>query len=168
MATEAIKRNETPIWRQLATEPDAAYFRFLYYRNLGRVRSINRAFRVAMKEAGKEVAINAIANGLWNADSKRWEWVRRCDAWDRDIVATAGHDATVGLIYAIKACTEKLNRALRRSKGPLKWQSVLETINVLASLTDPETVKAALDAGRVDPLGQPVQPKAQEAIGVSD
>lgn len=84
-------------WDQRIGEPGAAYVRFLYYRNLGRGRSLGRAYYAYLKAEPTEnlaqseqnlVASNRIKShqirptGQWTHDCSHYAWVARAIAWD--------------------------------------------------------------------------------------
>src|SRR5262245_60895581 len=76
-------------WDQLPGESDAAYARFLVYRNLGPQRTIDAAYNSQSPVDPKSPKRHQ-APGSWRKDSKRFAWPRRAVAWDLDCLIRAG------------------------------------------------------------------------------
>lgn len=81
-------------WDQLENEPHSAYAEFLIYRDLGKGRSIDRAYQgfldgqyEAKGPAAKGVAR---ASRAWNEHSSLYDWPERAAKWDVHILQESG------------------------------------------------------------------------------
>src|SRR4051812_42744623 len=80
-------------WAQQPVESDAAYARFLIYRNLGPERSLRSAFVAAMGGPQKAAKRLQRLPGHWMRDSQRWNWTQRAKCWDVWTLKEEGRDA---------------------------------------------------------------------------
>lgn len=127
-------------WEQMDGEPDAAYRRFLEYRNLGPARSIDAAFRA---QAPKRTEKHQRAAGQWKSDSVQFHWQERATAWDIEMLTDAGRDAVIKFIGALDKLAEKTLLALeRKAVKPNNWHEIIEAVNILGSFIPAETVAA--------------------------
>jgi hypothetical protein len=69
--------SDQPIWVQRENESSKAYAAFLLYRDLGRSRSLVKAWAL-YKNGGKTKDMQ----GYFEQWSSKHEWVKRCRAWD--------------------------------------------------------------------------------------
>jgi hypothetical protein len=75
-------------WDQQPGESDAAYRRFLRYRDLGMGRSIDAAY-FSTRPPGAGAGLTAAgkrrrAPGQWMRECSRWRWRERASKWDID------------------------------------------------------------------------------------
>jgi hypothetical protein len=131
-------------WHQRPGEPDAAYNRFLIYRNLGPGRSVLDAYRSTLRGngtgAGKGRKKQRIP-GQWGEDCAAFHWVARATSWDRAMLARHGRQAVIAFVQALCDAATKTVRVITELKGPQDWSQVIETVNTLGSHIDPETIK---------------------------
>jgi len=138
-------------WEQLSGEPDAAYTRFLIYRNLGPARSLDAAYRAFVgSSATKRAKTQAKANGQWTKDSAQWNWDERARAWDIALLSQMVPEAAVTILNLINETARVALETLKFGKlKPRTWNALSETVTILASFISPETIKAAIDNTRV-------------------
>ena len=143
--------NEQKLWEQQKDEPNEAYTRFLVYRNLGVVRSLESAYNQASKSVKKRVP------GKWYEDSSKFSWVERATAWDIDTLTKVGQRVVVKYINALDLAFQRIIEALNNEKmKPRTWGSAIESINVLGEFIPQETVaeiRRAQDADSVPAIG---------------
>jgi hypothetical protein len=138
MTTDATKP-----WDQCEGESDAAYARFLIYRNLGPSRSLDLAYRTVQEgQDGAPEGAERRAPGRWHNDSRTFAWVERARAWDIAMLAEHGQDAVLAFVGCLKQAAVKVLRSLDRLDGPADWKTAMESLNVLSSLIPAETIKA--------------------------
>jgi hypothetical protein len=138
MTTDEVKP-----WDQREGEPEAAYVRFLIYRNLGPARSLDLAYRTFQEgQEGAPESVERRAPGQWYGDSRTFAWVERARAWDIAMLAEHGQDAVMVFVGCLKQAAVKVLRSLDRLDGPADWKSAMESLNVLSSLIPAETIKA--------------------------
>lgn len=124
-------------WEQLEGESDAAYVRFLAYRNLGPRRSIDSAYKTTARKSDKTVQ----ANGQWTDDSRFYNWVARAKAWDIYNLEIYGQDVVVNFMDILRMATEQTLSALKSTK-PDNWPSILDSIQMLGNYVTPEAIKS--------------------------
>lgn len=132
-------------WDKLAGEDDAAYARFLTYRNLGMARNVPAAYQIYCEtEAGvdPEKCRDKKPSGVWKQNSQDFNWVARARAWDVDVLLTHGQDAVLTFVTCIKEMALILLRSLAKLDGPRNWKEAVETLSVLSDLIPPETLAA--------------------------
>src|SRR5579871_3562506 len=95
------KKTKYP-WDQQPEEPDAAYARFLVYRNLGPSRSIDAAYHSAgaiNAEAKRSKAKRA--SSTWFLEASQWNWQARAEAWDVFMLLASGQRVVTRFIAAL-------------------------------------------------------------------
>jgi hypothetical protein len=128
-------------WEQLDTESNAAYARFLAYRNLGPTRSLDRAYQVTK---GKEALQ---APGSWAKESERFSWVDRATAWDIDNLLGQGERAATLYMGIVERYVERLYTFLEQpGVQPNDFDSVTKSIELLHKLLPGETIGAIIAA----------------------
>jgi hypothetical protein len=143
-----------PCWDQLDDEPDAAYVRFLAYRNLGPARSVNAAHASITTDKTAKIGPSL---SQWRADSSRFAWVSRANAWDIHVFKTTGVQAAITYGAAIKALADRvLNLLAKLEKADLK--TLLKAIHVLSDLLPPDTIYALLGESAAGSGGPPTAP----------
>ncbi len=129
-------------WDQLEGESDAAYARFLIYRNLGPARSLNVAYLAANPKAIKGNKRQGSAPGQWTRDSVQFNWPERASAWDVEILTETGRETVVGFIHALRLISTKALAALMKdSARPRSWKGALEAVILLGNFIPAETVQ---------------------------
>jgi hypothetical protein len=131
------------VWEQLEGEPDAAYARFLSYRNLGPARSLNLAYQVRRgpSREGPSVAGRRQkaskggqrAPGSWYQECVRFDWKRRAEAWDVHTFMGTGEQAVVMMVNLIHDFAARTLAAVAK-REPVTWSEVRESLNALAAL----------------------------------
>jgi hypothetical protein len=140
-------------WDRQDGEPEAAYFRFLCYRNLGPGRSLAKAAALYTRQpAGpgeaRKGTRKATSPGRWHLESSRWAWVSRARAWDCHVLAEHGIDAVLLFVDAVRDAALKVTEALDRLEGPGSWKKATETLRLLGTLIPAETVAAVIAHGQ--------------------
>ncbi len=136
---------ERKAWEQLEGEPNEAYARFLVYRNLGRARSLDAAFRLDIGKATKGNKRQQ-APGQWGGDSVQWNWVERATAWDIEMLTLHGEAVVLDFIAAMRNYASKtLHASLRERLTPRDWGELTNAINTLGKFIPADTVAAIQD-----------------------
>ena len=115
------------IWEQQPGESDAAYVRFLLYRNLGPARSIDAAYQMMNNEGHQR------APGQWKRDSVTHRWQERAQAWDVHNLLTQGQRAAVLYVAVVELYCERLYHAL--VNGSLQPETCHEVTRALVTLS---------------------------------
>lgn len=71
-------------WEQMPNEPDMWYDRFDVYRQLGPIRSVEKAYQM-VKELSEGKLSGKHVNPQWLEISKEWNWADRARAWDQSL-----------------------------------------------------------------------------------
>lgn len=135
-------------WEQREDESDAAYARFLVYRNLGPARSLDAAYALVATKRVKSRGSPKIdtarrASGQWVQDSAAFDWAARATAWDVQVLTEVGRRAVVNFIHALELVSLKtLNELLNPKRRPANWHQLMEAVNLLGSFIPAETVAA--------------------------
>jgi hypothetical protein len=161
-----MSEHEQTSWERQPGEPDAAYVRFLIYRNLGPARSLEAAYRKFMEDLGEIDAAKSCeslpVSGQWFKDSHSFDWVRRARAWDIAVFSEVGREAVIALGHYTRALAVRALEALANSSGPENWKEHLETLHALCTIIPPETISALLQQGAARPgKPEPIPPAAQ-------
>jgi hypothetical protein len=152
-------------WERQDGEPEAAYFRFLCYRNLGPGRSLAKAAELYTRQCGgrgaaKKGTRKATSPGRWHVESSRWDWVARARAWDCHVLAEHGIDAVLLFVDAVRNAALKVREALDWLDGPANWKEAMETLRLLGTLIPPETVAGVLAHCRTTVAPEPAVDQA--------
>lgn len=132
-------------WDRQPNESEAAYARFLAYRNLGPARSLDAAYRVTKGDESLQ------APGSWAQESARFEWVRRASEWDIHNLLTQSERAATLYASAVERYAEKVLNSL----GDVEFKdgdSLTRAIDLLAKLFPGDSL-AALVASRAERPG---------------
>lgn len=134
-------------WDKRDDESDAAYARFLVYRNLGPARSLDAAYALAKPKATKgnkrQRYGGTSISGQWTRDSVQFEWKTRADVWDVEMLTEVGKHAVVNFIHTLEAVSVKTLQELANAKRrPANWHEIMEAVNLLGSFIPAETVAA--------------------------
>jgi hypothetical protein len=151
-------------WDRLSDEPPESYARFLYYRNIGPTRSLRRAYREYLAETDGFTGGNKRLHvpGHWTRDATRHYWVERAGLWDcRQLAQHGGQIAALHLAGLTKVARKNLSAAARYRPGDEAWQDVLAGFRTVATLLNPEVLRAVADRAA------PARP-APAAAGESD
>jgi hypothetical protein len=137
--------DEQPIWDQLPNEPDAAYNRFLVYRNLGPGRSLQSAWAA---QNGTKRKKSERMSGQWRDDSAAHRWVERANAWDGYQLQQAGAATVHNWINILSGIAGKTLEAINEGVKPDNWSGVIQSAQVLGAHISPEAVNALAELYR--------------------
>lgn len=154
-------------WEQQSGEPDAAYIRFQFYRNLGPCRTLTKAFVAAMESVGedpKSVKRRRVP-GLWHDDCRVYHWVNRVHKWDIHTLDEAGEKTVAALGHYMQAFLIQSYEALAKSKPAKTHKDHLEIINAFSVLIAPDAVKGLLDRHRGGTVGSGTNGEIQDRPG---
>jgi hypothetical protein len=138
------------VWEQHDGEPDEAYVRFLYYRNLGPTRSLDAAYLVYVesgeiesKEKGVIVAPKRAkplrASGQWKEDSSNYQWEFRSNRWDIHMLKIAGKSVISDFYKLLAVMTSQTLDAVRGGQlVPKTYSQALEGLQTLGNFISPE------------------------------
>jgi hypothetical protein len=131
-------------WDQLDNESNAAYARFLAYRNLGPTRTIDKAYVSHTHENRRK---SETPTGQWYDDSAKYEWRDRATAWDIDNLLGQGERAATLYMGVVEKYIERLYSFLdQTSVEPDDFDSVTKSIELLHKLLPGETIGAIIAA----------------------
>jgi hypothetical protein len=150
-------------WDQMPAEDNAAYARFLVYRNLGLKRSLKRAYAKTLRDAnlfnGDHRKLNLPAS--WRMDSNAYRWVARSSAWDLRNLALYGSRVAVLHVRAVEIVAKKAAAAAKRlNVGDDGWRDVLESLRFVGQFLTPEIVRD-IEAGLRERLASAGHPSCQ-------
>lgn len=158
-------------WEQRPDEPDAAYARFLCYRNLGPARSLSRAF-VMFHDLGDitngegDGPASVRASGTWVQDSARYDWPARALAWDVFVLADLSKDLVAALRGAmVTTMTKILGSLMDPAFRPADWSQAVEGLHTIAKMLPPEVLLRA--AQLTTPAADPPAPASQAGKNTS-
>ncbi len=129
-------------WDKQLDESDAAYSRFLTYRNLGPARSIDAAYFEAAKGDKKqqEVEVSGRASGQWMRDSVTYRWVERSQAWDIENLVVHGERIITAYLASLDNITRKTLAYLTdESNQPDNWESAVKTLELISKVVSGES-----------------------------
>ena len=130
-------------WDQQPDESNAAYARFLAYRNLGPTRSIEKAYQETIRNGTKQTK----SNHQWKADSTRHNWRDRATAWDVDRLLSQGERTATLYMAAVEKYVERLYTSLAEQEiAPDDFDSLTKSIELLHKLLPGETIAAIIAA----------------------
>lgn len=145
-----MTEDEPKAWDQLPGESDAAYARFLTYRNLGPSRSLESAYQVASKSVKSRRA-----SGQWFKDSRLFDWSRRAEAWDIEMLSQHGREVVLNFVEGLQIIARKALEALKQDGNkPLDWSAALAAITAIGAFIPGEAVQAVQSGAR---NGEPVR-----------
>lgn len=121
-----------PIWDQQPNESNAAYARFLAYRNLGPGRTLERAAQQNPRNS------NSIAT--YERDSSTHNWVERATAWDVANLLVQGKRAATLYVAAVERAAERLLEALESGVKPDDFNSITKALELLSKLFPGESI----------------------------
>jgi hypothetical protein len=109
-------------WDQQEGEPDAAYVRFLIFRNLGPARALVAAYQTFLTDLDEaSEGVEKRAPGQWHADCRTYDWVSRSRAWDIAMLSEHGKESIVAFNDAIRRGVLKLCSGISSMNGPESW-----------------------------------------------
>lgn len=116
-------------WDQHEHEPDAAYARFLAYRNLGPSRSLDKAYRASQGAEKRQ------APGQWHKDSVAYQWVARATAWDIDNLKTHGERIVLNYVASLDSIADKLQAYLSNETTTIdNWRDAEAALAILGKI----------------------------------
>jgi hypothetical protein len=121
-------------WEQIEGETDAAYVRFLAYRNLGPNRSMLRAYysHESIAEGSRK---KPSVPGNWQDDSTTYDWVARSQAWDIENLITQGERIITKYISTLDALTDKtLTYLTDATNQPDSWESAVKALELISKI----------------------------------
>lgn len=130
-------------WDQQPGEPPEAYARFLVYRNMGPVRSLDAAYQAANVGKGRK---SSERSGTWQDNSSAYNWRERAARWDVAQLSAVVPE-TAGVIFeAIKEFARQTLAEVQSGKHrPKDWGEVKEALVVLSTLVSPDVIATAAD-----------------------
>jgi len=136
---------------RLPDEPEAAFRRFLAYRNLGPSRTLDAAYRAfpGVKKGVKRCR----APGQWQRDSVAFHWPARALAWDVSVLAQKGQAIVVRFVDALEFATTKALTALAlETTKPTDWAEALKALDIIGSFVPSAAVRRVAEAQAVENL----------------
>jgi hypothetical protein len=125
------------LWDKQPDESDAAYSRFLTYRNLGPARSIESAF--AIQTESKEIKRDQVSS-QWRRDSVSYQWVERSQAWDIENLVVHGERIITAYLASLDNITRKTLAYLTdESNQPDNWESAVKTLELISKVVSGES-----------------------------
>ena len=132
-------------WEQQPDEPDGSFDRFVYYRDLGPTRSIDRAWR-AWQMTGENAAprnADRRADGHWTKDSVEHSWRQRAREYDAHKFRTTNSDVLQKFTENLRDLALGVGVALEEIR-PQTFKEICYAIRILSKLIPPETVNVLL------------------------
>lgn len=124
-------------WEKRDDESNAAYARFLIYRNLGVGRSLDLAYHSLVVSKRDKTRVS----GQWQEDSSRYEWKARADAWDVYILTEVARGVVVKYVNALDKAFQRIIDSLSDAKmKPDNWGQVIGSLTTLGEFIPQETV----------------------------
>jgi hypothetical protein len=147
-----LDEQEPKAWDQLPGESNSAYARFLIYRNLGPARTLDAAYQSTVEKSKKKQSIS----GQWTKDSTVFDWIRRADAWDIDILRTNGRKVVLLFIRGLERVVTKSVATLEKDGiEPETWSAAVNALHTVGQYIPAEAsreVQSDRDADR-EPAG---------------
>lgn len=140
-------------WDQLPEESKASYARFLTYRNLGRGRSVEKAYA---QDSEKEKGSKRLTSGLWYRESRANQWVDRAHAWDVAQLERQGEQTAVTYVAALQRYVEALYEGMGLLK-PKSFNDATEALKLLGSLLPGSALGNLINSYRNGPQPEPEQ-----------
>jgi hypothetical protein len=132
-------------WDQLDNESNAAYARFLAYRNLGPTRTLEKAYQSTQPETKRNKTKSFTQQ--WANDSTKFNWRDRATAWDVDNLLGQGERAATLYMGVVEKYIERLYSFLDQTGvEPDDFDSVTKSIELLHKLLPGETIGAIIAA----------------------
>jgi hypothetical protein len=140
------------VWEQHEGEPDEAYVRFLYYRNLGPTRSLNAAYQLYVESGEIETKEKAVvvakkrvktcrASGQWTEDSTDYQWEFRANQWDIHIMSQSSRVVVDSFFKGLAVlATQNLELLQSGSYRPKNYLQLLEGLTLVGSFITPEVI----------------------------
>jgi hypothetical protein len=140
------------VWEQHEGEPDEAYVRFLYYRNLGPTRSLNAAYQLYVESGEIETKEKAVvvapkrakscrASGQWKEDSSNYQWEFRANQWDIHIMSQSSRVVVDSFFKGLAVlATQNLNLLQSGLYRPKNYLQLLEGLTLVGSFITPEVI----------------------------
>jgi hypothetical protein len=133
-------------WEQLDNESNAAYARFLAYRNLGPLRTLQKAYEAhqadqPVKNRNKSQA----PTGVWTDDSTAHNWRERATAWDVANLLQEGEQAATFYVGAMRKHARKVYESLDQLE-PERYDDAIKGLELLAKLFPPDVLAALINS----------------------
>lgn len=129
------------LWEQQDGESDAAYSRFLIYRNLGITRSLDRAYQSTLADSDATKRNKTRANGTWTQELSKYEWQKRADAWDIWTLTEVGQRVVAKYVNALDLAFQSIIDQLASGKiKPRTWGAIVESLTIIGNFIPQETV----------------------------
>lgn len=133
-------------WDQLEGEPNAAYARFLVYRNVGPSRSLLKAY-IAQSGIASKSRKKPQVPGSWQDECTKFDWVNRSLAWDIEMMSTVGLQAVLKFYNSFGIVADKVLAKLAEDKvKPKDWRQALDAFSRLGMFVPAETVRQIQDS----------------------
>src|SRR5262245_34395431 len=144
-----METTERQPWDQLPGEPEAAFARFLLYRNMGVGRSLNAAYRKYLALSGEVVKGTEKHPGNWQQHSLQFDWVNRALKWDIANLQTVGRRTAAAVAAYLEWASLKAIEGLADFKPTITtWQDALRVAEALMQIVSPETIQALVKSGQ--------------------
>lgn len=142
METQLAKVEPAQIWDQIQGEPDAAYTRFLAYRNLGPSRNLVRAWYALEPEHKVADGSKRVQSpGQWRRDSHDFHWKDRADKWDIWKLLDAGDRVELAITDFINRATLWGIESIEDAERPKTWRDILTFLEGLSKYA-PQVIAA--------------------------
>jgi hypothetical protein len=143
------------IWEQQEGEPDISYIRFLYYRNLGPERTLEKAYNSYVYSGEIETTEKAIVTakkshkrlykipGIWSDDSSKYRWIYRANQYDIHNLSISGKVIIDRVYKSLAVFSEQLLEIMKQGEiRPKNFDQLLEGLTLVANILSPESVEA--------------------------
>jgi hypothetical protein len=133
-------------WEQLDTESNAAYVRFLSYRNLGPLRTLQKAYETHQADQpAKKRNKSQAPTGVWTDDSTAYNWRERATAWDVANLLQEGEQAATFYVGAMRKHARKVYESLDQL-DPERYDDAIKGLELLAKLFPPDVLAALINS----------------------
>jgi hypothetical protein len=128
-------------WERLPEEPAAWWTKFVLFRSLGPLRTLDEAYRAW---AGAEVpqgGQRCRAPGAWQRTSREFRWRERAAAFDLHHLELTAQEALAGFNDLIGRAVRKLLASVDSLAGPADWKEFREALHAVGQYVTPEVLK---------------------------
>jgi hypothetical protein len=163
-------------WDQQHGEPDEAYVRFLFFRNIGPTRTILAAWQLWVKaraektraKTKRKTAAQTHPSGTWSDDAATWRWIERARAWDIAMLREVVPETATLIFSAIREMARITLEELASGRmRPTTWEEVKESAVVLSQFIAPETITAVVNHAQDDGANSDGDDDASESNDVA-
>jgi hypothetical protein len=131
-------------WEQLDNESNAAYARFLAYRNLGPLRTLQKAYETHQAcQPAKNRNKSQAPTGAWTDDSTAYNWKERATAWDVANLLQEGEQAATLYVGAMRKHARKVYESLDQLE-PERYDDAIKGLELLAKLFPPDVLASLI------------------------